>query len=209
MPFPGLPIRPFYLMRHGETDANVKNVLSGQEDVSLTAQGRAQARAAQAIVERLAAKPSAVVHSHLSRARETAHCVADGFGLSFSEDSLLGERHFGDWVGIPYDEYTARRAAGINPPGGESAEDFRARIAKGFTRVLAAHERPLIVSHGGVFRGFGELYGVVIGRVKNCALYAFEPHGPQANGFPWRVTSYEISMAGNIEEERLDPTPIE
>jgi probable phosphoglycerate mutase len=198
--------RSFYMMRHGETEANLRDVLSGATETPLTELGRSQAVAARAVLAQLPVAPRSVVHSSLSRARETAHITADGCGLPFFEEPLLGERDFGDWVGSPYADYIARRAAGLDPPNGESAALFRARLAEAFARVLSAHEWPLIVSHGGVFRGFGELFGVMLGGVKNCALYRFEPHETEST-FPWAVTSYAAMPEGQVVLERFSPKP--
>lgn len=61
--------RHFYMIRHGETEANAAQIMAGSMDTPLTENGITQAKEAAKIVEALNIKPQAIVHSHLSRAR--------------------------------------------------------------------------------------------------------------------------------------------
>src|SRR5690606_36371188 len=64
----------FLFLRHGETDANVADRISGFTDDPLNARGVAQARAAATL---LAGRPLAAIwHSPLVRAADTARAVA-------------------------------------------------------------------------------------------------------------------------------------
>ena len=66
----------FYIVRHGETAANSRNVVQGQNDVPLNETGLAQAAR---LAERLKAVHfDAVYASDLSRAMRTARIIAPG-----------------------------------------------------------------------------------------------------------------------------------
>ena len=70
-----IPLKHFYMIRHGETEANAARIMAGSLDSPLTENGRRQAKTAQVIVNSLAVKPSVIIHSNLSRARETAQII--------------------------------------------------------------------------------------------------------------------------------------
>lgn len=186
-----LPAKPFYMIRHGETEANAARVMAGSLDTPLTDKGRAQASVARDIAARLETKPQMIVHSHLSRARDTAQIINEGLGAPMHEDADLAEFHAGEWEGVPYDQCDGLLSGWVNPPGGETHVQFVDRIRRGKHNALSTHDAPvLLVCHGGVFRGFGKIYGLnVPGVFKNCHLYEFQPD-PNNQAFPWRVWSY-------------------
>lgn len=187
-----LPAKHFYMIRHGETEANAAQVMAGSLDSPLNEKGRAQAKAVQQIVIKLKIKPTVIVHSHLSRARDTATIINEVLGLPMHEDSDLAELHAGDWEGKPYDTCGPMMKSWHNPPGGETFDEFCDRIRRGKTRALEKHHGPiLIVCHGGVFRGLGKIYGLDIpGVFKNCHLHEFHPN-PLDKKFPWTVWHYD------------------
>mgnify|MGYP001183826941 CR=1 FL=1 len=186
-----IPAKKFYMIRHGETEANVKRVMAGSLDSPLTENGRNQAKAIQKIVANLEVKPSAIFHSHLSRARDTAHIINEALNLPIHENELLAEFHAGDWEGVPYEKCQSLLTGWDDPPNGETSDEFCARIRKAKHEILDAHDDPvMIVSHGGVFRGLGKIYGLnVPGKFPNCHLHEFDPHH-QHERFPWKVYRY-------------------
>ncbi len=180
-----IPLKPFYMIRHGESEANLQGIYSGQMDTPLTQKGRDQAAAAEKILTALGNLPDIVIHSDLSRARDTAHILNQNLGLEMIEIADLGEHHFGAWQGQNAHERNPIWD-GVNPPDGETIIDFNARVARGFTTALShSAQRPLIVCHGGIFRGFCANYDAVLHGVKNCELYAFTPRAEQS--FPWLI----------------------
>ena len=77
-----IPVRPFYMLRHGQSEANVANVIAGRGvDSPLTAQGRAEAETVRSTLSQLDIPPQVIVHSSLSRARDTAHILNKSLGL--------------------------------------------------------------------------------------------------------------------------------
>jgi probable phosphoglycerate mutase len=168
------PRFPFYLLRHGETVANNEGYAAGALDTPLTAQGRAQAEAARVRVEALAPAPVLIVHSALSRARDTARLVNQNRQLPMREVAALGERSFGTWVYRPWAEVAQRLAAGETPDEGESWPVFQTRVVAALTECLATLPAPLlIVTHGGVFDVVGAVWGIDgLAHAANCALCA-------------------------------------
>jgi broad specificity phosphatase PhoE len=201
-----IPARSFYMLRHGQTQANVEDrYAGGRVDTPLTDQGRDQAREAAGLVASLPVAPRVIVHSSLSRARDTARIVGAALNLPLVETDDLREQNGGLMEGQPFAAFRELVEQDKDPLGGESLPDFRARIRKGLSAALEAYPAPvLVVSHGGVFRAFGDLYGRVFRGVGNCHLYAFDP-APDRADFPWRVWHHEKTPQGQTRTERLFP----
>lgn len=189
-----LPHKHFYMIRHGQTEANVAQVMAGSTDSPLTQTGREQARAVQDIVKSLTIKPTTIVHSNLSRARDTAHIINEVLDVPMHEEADLAEIHSGDWEGKPWAECEDLLDGWPTPPGGETFDEFCARLKRGKELHLDQHDGPiLIVSHGGVFRGLGGIYGLnTPGVFENCHLHEFHPD-PSNDHFPWHVWSYRYT----------------
>lgn len=189
------------MIRHGETEANAAKIMAGSLDSPLNDNGRRQAREAKEIIESLAIKPRTVVHSQLSRARDTACILNESLNAPIHEDHRLAELHAGDWEGQPYAVCSPLLHGWEDPPNGEPFSDFTQRLQQAKSHALATHDGPvMIVSHGGVFRGLGMIYGLQIpGVFKNCQLYEFLPQ-PEKPGFPWAVWNYRIENGVCVRE---------
>jgi broad specificity phosphatase PhoE len=158
MNHPGDP-RPtrLLLVRHGESEGNRDRTFTQNPDVPLTAFGRQQARAA---ARRLADRyrPSRIVASPFTRARQTAEIIAGEFGLTVEFEAAFREQSFGVFAGQPYDALVSDAAYhegprwNWRPQGGESLIDVYERVIPAFDRVTQAAlgEDVVIVSHGGV-----------------------------------------------------------
>lgn len=140
-----------HLLRHGETEENLRHILQGTLPGRLTARGRTQAReAAQA----LAGKPlAAIVSSDLQRCRDTAAIVQEELARTSSAappaalfTSLLRERDWGAATGLVVDE--AHRVT--IPPDAESVAHLRlrARTFLQFARENYPNREILVISHG-------------------------------------------------------------
>ncbi|MEY2441967.1 MAG: 2,3-bisphosphoglycerate-dependent phosphoglycerate mutase [bacterium] len=152
--------RALYLVRHGQTESSARMAYSGRSDIALTAEGREQARRA---AEQLAgAGIDAVYSSPLSRARDTAHAIAEATGASLIVDERLTEIDYGRFEGV--DRAGARKLVGqafedwrADPfgspvPGMETLSDALARARAATADALAAAQRPVIVGHQGILR---------------------------------------------------------
>lgn len=135
----------FLFLRHGETDANVADRISGFTDDPLNARGVAQARVAATL---LAGRPLAAIwHSPLVRAADTARAVAATTGAPLVPLPGLAERNWGIWEGMP--RSTLIREA--TPAGGEGPAAFTARIRAALAAILPPFP-VLIVGHSGTAR---------------------------------------------------------
>ena len=175
--------RPFYYLRHGETESNASRLIAGSLDVHLTPLGREQARSAAAA---LADEPiTGIYSSPLTRARETAEPVAQALKLPVTIIDEIAERNWGELEGKP--RHLAVR--GMTPPGGEPTENFIRRVLAGFARIDTPV--PLIVAHSGVFR------------VLCHTLEIVRTEGPVSNALPLRFAPLPgggWELAGELRE---------
>lgn len=187
-----LPSIPFYMIRHGESTANVEQYASGHVDVPLTEKGIAQAVSARTTIEALDIKPTLIVHSHLQRARNTARIINENLNIPMVEEPMIAEQHYGDWEGVHWDLTRQQIRDGIDPPNGETHAAFASRIADAVTRHVSSAPAPVMfVCHGGVFRAIGALYNHKIVGIENCALHHFEPQEDDlAVAFPWKINKF-------------------
>ena len=134
--------RPFYYLRHGQTETNAYRLVAGSLDVDLTALGREQAHAA---AKALASEPITHIYSSpLKRARHTAEPIATALNLPVTIIAEIAERNWGDLEGKP----RGSRRKGIMPSGAETTEAFTQRVLCGFSCIDS--DVPLVVAHSGV-----------------------------------------------------------
>lgn len=185
-----LPPAPFYLVRHGETEANAaQRAAGGRLDTPLTANGILQAKILAEKIRDLEIKPSKIYHSSLSRARDTASYINHHLGLDMVEMPELIEHIFGDWENVSWDIILPEMKKGnYDPPNGETNAQFVARVTAAFHTLLSApHDAPpMIVAHGGIFRALRLAYGQQPSHISNCEMHLFTPR-PVQTEFPWLV----------------------
>ncbi len=179
------------LVRHGETEANLRRCFAESDEIPLTDAGRVQARQ---IAEQLAREfhPAVVVSSPFLRARQTAAIIANALGLTAEAVAGIHERNFGCLRGHPYERLGEMMTAPIfsdpaqrrvwKPEGGESLEDVRQRAIAALESLRARYvgQEVVVVCHGAVIRAicahitgdWDETY--VIG---NCAIAVIEYAG--------------------------------
>lgn len=189
-----IPAKPFYLIRHGQTEANAAHITAGgQLDTPLTETGRKQAQSVAALVHTLEIKPTRIIHSPMTRARDTAHFINAALKLAMHEISDLREHLVGEWEGQPWPEVMPQLLRNIRPKDGENKDDFAARVKRTLTHILGQHDDPvMIVAHGGTFHSILHLYeSPYDGFIENCHLHYFEPAQSYGN-FPWRVWQFDI-----------------
>lgn len=188
-----LPAKRFYMIRHGQTEANAARIMAGSIDSPLTAHGIKQAKDARDVIALLEQKPAAIFHSHLSRARDTALVINEALGVEMHEDERLAELHAGELEGAPYEKCEELFESWPRVLNGEDPNDFFKRVKAGKNAALESGNEPvLIVCHGGVMRAFGEIHNVKTpGRFENAHLYEFIPNLEQPH-FPWTVFDYRL-----------------
>jgi len=153
-----------WFVRHGETTGGSSSRYYGATDVPLSDLGRAQVGRLRGVVA--ACKFSALVHSPLSRAVESARIVQELLALApavVEAEERLREVDFGELEGLTaaeiearfpgfFAEWRAGRTEGY--PGGETSLGFRRRVADALDSILARHAEGdlLLVVHRGVIK---------------------------------------------------------
>jgi broad specificity phosphatase PhoE len=135
-----------YLIRHQEPA--VRGCFLGRTDPPLSDTGRVAASALQELHVR------SLFVSPLRRAQETAEAIRCGARAVLLE---LAEIGFGEWEGLTWEEIEqrwpdlARRKAddwlGVTPPGGETWQDFCARVDRALRQIRSSPHPVAVVAH--------------------------------------------------------------
>jgi len=161
--------RLLVLVRHGQSDWNLKNLFTGWRDVDLTEKGVAEAYEAGRKLKAQGIKFDVAFTSALKRAQRTLDLMLTELGqttIPIFKDQALNERDYGELVGLNKDDarkkwgeeqvHIWRRSYDVAPPGGESLKDTLARALPYYVtdilpRVLRG-ERVLVAAHGNSLR---------------------------------------------------------
>jgi 2,3-bisphosphoglycerate-dependent phosphoglycerate mutase len=161
--------RLLVLVRHGQSDWNLKNLFTGWKDPDLTPKGVEEAIAAGQRLKAIGLSFDTAFTSDLVRAQNTLKLVLAELGqsgLETTRDQALNERDYGDLSGLNKDEarkkwgedqvHIWRRSYDVSPPGGESLKDTVARVLPYYCqhilpRVLRG-ERVIVAAHGNSLR---------------------------------------------------------
>ena len=161
--------RLLVLVRHGQSEWNLKNLFTGWRDVDLTEKGVAEAREAGRKLKAQGIKFDVAFTSSLKRAQRTLDLMLAELGqtsIAVFKDEALNERDYGDLVGLNKDDarekwgeeqvHIWRRSYDVAPPGGESLKDTLARtlpyyVTEILPRVLRG-QRVLVSAHGNSLR---------------------------------------------------------
>ncbi|RLM20314.1 alpha-ribazole phosphatase [Brenneria alni] len=149
-----------FLVRHGQTEANLSGVFCGATDIGLTDSGVAQSQQVSAWLADVAF--SSAISSALWRAKQTAEIVLAARNISAVADATLNEMHFGDWEMRHHSDLQREDVDGwaawvadwqqARPTGGESFPAFSTRV-RNFAQELLTRktsDNHLIVAHQGV-----------------------------------------------------------
>jgi 2,3-bisphosphoglycerate-dependent phosphoglycerate mutase len=161
--------RILVLVRHGQSEWNLKNLFTGWRDVDLTEQGIAEAKKAGEKLKARGLRFDVAFTSALKRAQRTLDLVLaemDDGKIPIFKDQALNERDYGDLVGLNKDDARKkwgddqvlkwRRSYDIAPPGGESLKDTVARALPYYVQEILPcvlrGERTLVAAHGNSLR---------------------------------------------------------
>jgi 2,3-bisphosphoglycerate-dependent phosphoglycerate mutase len=161
--------RLLVLVRHGQSEWNLKNLFTGWRDVDLSPQGIDEAKAAARKLKAKGLTFGVSFTSALKRAQRTLDLMLADLGqtnLPITRDLALNERDYGDLAGLNKDDARAkwgeeqvhlwRRSYTVAPPGGESLRDTGARVWPYYLHRIQPHvlrgERVLISAHGNSLR---------------------------------------------------------
>jgi 2,3-bisphosphoglycerate-dependent phosphoglycerate mutase len=161
--------RLLVLVRHGQSDWNLKNLFTGWRDVDLTEKGIAEAREAGRKLKAQGIKFDVAFTSVLKRAQRTLDLMLTELvqtSIPVFKNQALNERDYGELVGLNKDDarkkwgeeqvHIWRRSYDVAPPGGESLKDTLARalpyyITEILPRVMRG-EHVLVAAHGNSLR---------------------------------------------------------
>lgn len=161
--------RLLVLVRHGQSEWNLKNLFTGWKDPGLTEQGVAEAHKAGQQLKDLKLTFDIAFTSDLSRAQRTLDIMLEELGqtgLETLKDQALNERDYGDLTGMNKDQarqefgeeqvHIWRRSYDVPPPGGESLKMTAERVLPYYKseilpRVLEGN-RTLVSAHGNSLR---------------------------------------------------------
>lgn len=156
------------LVRHGQSEWNLKNLFTGWRDPDLTELGVEEAKRAGKALKAKKIRFDLAYTSVLQRAQKTNALILGELGqprLKTIRDQALNERDYGDLSGLNKDDarkkwgeeqvHVWRRSYDVPPPGGESLKDTGARVwpyyihtiqpqvLKGRTVLVTAHGNSL------------------------------------------------------------------
>ena len=171
----------FLFIRHGETDWNRQQRFQGQIDVPLNDLGHTQARR---VGERLATDPAEhLFSSDLQRAQQTAAPLATAWQAAPALVPGLREQCFGVLEGLDVPTIKAshpdlwtrwlEHRADFALPGGESLQQFHARVIGAVKALAEAHpgRRLAVVTHGGVLDMLWRTaHGLALDGLRTCDI---------------------------------------
>ena len=161
--------RLLVLVRHGQSEWNLKNLFTGWKDPDLTEKGVEEAREAGRKLKAKGLTFDIAFTSALTRAQHTLDLALAELGqtsLAVIKDQALNERDYGDLSGLNKDDARAkwgeeqvlvwRRSYDVPPPGGESLKDTLARALPYYVQEILPcvlrGQRTLVAAHGNSLR---------------------------------------------------------
>lgn len=177
-----------YIIRHGETEWNVKRRFQGRSDIPLNEEGR---RLARITAEALEDVPfSRIYTSPLKRAYETAMIIKGVRDIPVMTEPRIIEISFGEYEGlccgkkdynIPDPEFMNffDRPEAYKPPrGAEGIEELKARTADFLAEIVHNKDMEgdtiLVSTHGAALRG-------LLSNINHVALRDFWKGGVHKN----------------------------
>ena len=161
--------RILVLVRHGQSEWNLKNLFTGWKDPDLSEKGLEEAISAGKKLKAAGLKFDIAFTSALQRAQHTCQHILDEMGqpkLETIKNQALNERDYGDLSGLNKDDarkkwgeeqvHIWRRSYDVPPPGGESLRDTGARVWPYYLHNILPHvlrgETVLVAAHGNSLR---------------------------------------------------------
>jgi 2,3-bisphosphoglycerate-dependent phosphoglycerate mutase len=161
--------RILVLVRHGQSEWNLKNLFTGWKDPGLTEKGVEEARAAGRALKAHGLAFDRAFTSGLVRAQDSLELMLAELGAPnppTTRDPALNERDYGELCGLNKDDarkkwgeeqvHVWRRSYDGQPPGGESLRDTVARVLPYYCQIILPAvlrgERVLVAAHGNSLR---------------------------------------------------------
>jgi broad specificity phosphatase PhoE len=149
-------MKQIILIRHGQAENNLHNLVGGWSNVNLTELGIKQAQAiAQRLEEELQGKYK-IYSSDLNRAKQTAEIICKQLEVTPTYAHELREHNPGIASGMPIEEAMKHwnNVPVLTPDhrpwtDSESWEEFYDRVTSFMNKLVETEEHVIIVSHGG------------------------------------------------------------
>jgi 2,3-bisphosphoglycerate-dependent phosphoglycerate mutase len=195
------------LVRHGQSEWNLKNLFTGWKNPPLTEQGIEEAKKAGRQLKAAGYVPTVFYTSALKRAQHTLDLILDELGIVnvvITRDQALNERDYGDLAGLNKDDARAkwgeeqvliwRRSYDVPPPGGESLKDTAARTLPYYEKHILpeveAGKTVLVAAHGNSLRSMVmAIEGLTPDEILKRELATGEP------------VIYKIGKSGKLKEK--------
>ncbi|QQR39089.1 2,3-bisphosphoglycerate-dependent phosphoglycerate mutase [Devosia rhizoryzae] len=194
------------LVRHGQSDWNLKNLFTGWRNPNLTEKGEGEARATGQALKSAGIVPDLYYTSALRRAQHTLDLMLEEMGIlnvTITRNVALNERDYGDLSGLNKDDarekwgeeqvHIWRRSFDVPPPGGESLKDTAARTLPYYEAEILPQLRDgktvLVAAHGNSLRALVmSIEGLTPDEILAREIGTGEP------------TVYRIGADGKLEE---------
>lgn len=217
------PVRgTLVICRHGETDYNVKHLMTGTRDIPLNANGEEQAREAGRLIS--------VFHfdkaysSTLSRAFNTAALALESSGtnaqlkkadgswdiekrkeiIELDTGDFTGRNHKTDPEILAFERHYERPL-----PNGESDQQVVARVQKFYDEEvlprMARGETVLVVSHSGIMRAFDIVLGLREPPKNNKGQWTKKTRVPNATPTVVEYENGKIAHHYHIGNDKVAP----
>lgn len=179
-----------YVVRHGQTNWNVKGKIQGKSDIELNEKGIEQAKELKELIKNY--DINLIISSPLKRAKQTAEIINENLKCKIIFDKALEERGYGAFEGkvrkeitdkvvnsgILHDYYANKEYNGVEP-----VQNLCNRVWGLFDKLKESHkyENVLLVSHGGVIRAIDGYFnglnkdGIIENpALRNCEIKIYE-----------------------------------
>ena len=180
-----------YVIRHGQTDWNVKEKCQGRTDIELNNTGIKQAQNAKEQLKKH--KIDLIICSPLKRTRKTAEIINETINSEIIIDERIIERGYGnlegktdeEWKEIIGDNVSIANYYNLNwnKQNIEPIQDICKRVWEVLDEIKEKYndKNILLVTHGGTcrainayFNGIGEDGHVQSAKIKNCEIREYE-----------------------------------
>ena len=196
------------IIRHGQSEANARDLFAGHSDFDLTDFGKEQARRAATYLKEKE-NVAAIYASDLLRAYHTACPIGEALGLPVIKDTVFREMYGGEWESRCYSrliyDYPEDFAvwqhdySNARPTGGESSREVYERIVPHVLSIAKKHngQTVAIATHATVLRAFDAfsrgLSESETGKVRfahNASINVYECDGEKASPISTDITEH-------------------
>ncbi len=190
------------LVRHGESETNVRNIISADyTGYPLTQEGRNQAR--KAALELSPIRVNFIATSPVQRARETAGIIASTIGISEFVEPRIVESGMGRFNNTPLHQIPklSRKELGM-----ETWESHQKRFREVFSEVegnwiLVSHEFPIRAAIS-MYLGLDELesYGL---KIRNATISVIDIEKEEVLCIGSKFLSYRVKTVLNANHDAI------